>query len=168
MVTEVLMSTPRISRQAPQAPTGISIATYDAYADAQRAVDFLSDSEFPVQHVTIVGNGLRMVERVTGRLTQNRVALTGAAGGAWWGLFIGLVLLLFSTDSEISATLLVLLTVLVGGVFGAIFALIGYAATRGQRDFTSTSSVVATSYDVLCAPAHADAARQLLVRAPSA
>jgi len=163
------MSTPRLSKQAQQAPTGISIATYDAYADAQRAVDFLSDSEFPVQHVTIVGNGLRMVERVTGRLTQNRVALGGAAGGAWWGLFIGLVLLLFSSDSQqTSATLLVLLTVLVGGVFGAIFALIGYAATRGQRDFTSTSSVVATSYDVLCAPAHADAARQLLARAPSA
>lgn len=162
------MPTPRVARQLPQAPSGISIATYDAYADAQRAVDFLSDSEFAVEHVTIVGNGLRMVERVTGRLTQNRVALGGAAGGAWWGLFIGLVLILFSSESQTSAPLLVLLTVLVGGVFGAIFALIGYAATRGQRDFTSTSSVVATSYDVLCAPSHADAARQLLTRVPSA
>jgi hypothetical protein len=156
--------------QSQPVPTGVGIGTYDAYADAQRAVDFLSDSEFPVQYVTIVGNDLRMVERVTGRLTQNRVALGGAVGGAWWGLFIGTILILFGSGSgsgsEYSGYLLVLLTVLVGAVFGAVFALIGYAATRGRRDFTSTSSVVATSYEVLCQHAHADAARQLLGRLP--
>ena len=146
-----------------QPPSGVGVGTYDTYTDAQRAVDFLSDSEFPVQHVTIVGNDLRMVERVTGRLTQNRVALGGAAGGAWWGLFIGTMLVLFSTGDS-SGPLLVLLTVLIGAVFGAVFGLIGYAATGGRRDFTSTSSVVATSYDVLCEHAHADAARDLLSR----
>ncbi|CAA9326431.1 MAG: hypothetical protein AVDCRST_MAG29-776 [uncultured Nocardioidaceae bacterium] len=152
--------------QSQPVPSGVGIGTYDAYADAQRAVDFLSDAEFPVQYVTIVGNDLRMVERVTGRLTQNRVALGGAVGGAWWGLFIGTILLLFGSGSEYSGYLLVLLTVLVGAVFGAVFALIGYAATRGRRDFTSTSSVVATSYEVLCQHAHADAARQVLGRLP--
>ncbi len=151
------------SMRAMQPPSGAGVGTYDTYADAQRAVDFLSDSEFPVQHVTIVGNDLRMVERVTGRLTQNRVALGGAAGGAWWGLFIGTMLVLFSTGTY-SAPLLVLLTVLIGAVFGAVFGLIGYAATGGRRDFTSTSSVVATSYDVLCEHTHADAARDVLGR----
>ena len=157
------MSTPRISRQPQQAPSGISIATYDAYADAQRAVDFLSDSEFPVQHVTIVGNGLRMVERVTGRLTQGRAAATGAAGGAWWGLFLGLMLSLFA-EPQSSALLLLLLTLISGAVFGAIFGIIGYSLTGGRRDFTSTSSVVATSYDLLCKHTHAEEARSHLAR----
>lgn len=151
------------SMRAMQPPSGVGVGTYDTYTDAQRAVDFLSDAEFPVQHVTIVGNDLRMVERVTGRLTQNRVALGGALGGAWWGLFIGALLVLFSA-STYSALLLVLLAVLMGAVFGAVFGLIGYAATGGRRDFTSTSSVVATSYDVLCEYAHADAAREVLGR----
>ncbi len=149
--------------QLPTPPTGVPVGTYETYEQAQRAVDFLSDEHFPVQHVTIVGNGLRMVERVTGRLTQGRAAAAGAAGGAWWGLFIGVVLMLFS-NSEENGFLLLLLTLISGAVFGAVFGIIGYALTGGKRDFTSQSSVVATSYEVLCKYAHADAARALLDR----
>lgn len=53
----------------PTPPRGEPIARYGTYLEAQRAVDFLSDNHFPVQFVTIVGSGLRMVERVTGRLS---------------------------------------------------------------------------------------------------
>jgi len=147
----------------PTPPTGVPVGTYETYEQAQRAVDFLSDEHFPVQHVTIVGNGLRMVERVTGRLTQGRAAAAGAAGGAWWGLFIGVVLMLFSTP-ESDGFLLLLLTLIAGAVFGAVFGIIGYALTGGKRDFTSQSSVVATTYEVLCKYQHADDARVLLDR----
>ncbi|MBA2531577.1 MAG: hypothetical protein H0V23_05650 [Nocardioidaceae bacterium] len=147
----------------PTPPTGMTVGTYDTYERAQRAVDHLSDNEFPVEHVTIVGNGLRMVERVTGRLTQGRAAAAGAAAGAWWGLFIGTVLALFSTGED-SWLILVVLTVISGAVFGAIFGIIGYRLTGGRRDFTSTSSVVATSYDVLCKHTHAEDARNLLAK----
>jgi len=147
----------------PTPPTGVPVGSYETYEQAQRAVDFLSDEHFPVQNVTIVGNGLRMVERVTGRLTQGRAAATGAAGGAWWGLFIGVVLMIFST-SEANEVLLLLLTTISGAVFGAIFGIIGYALTGGRRDFTSQSSVVATSYEVLCQYQHAEEARAVLAR----
>lgn len=147
----------------PTPPTGVVVASYETYEQAQRAVDHLSDEHFPVQQVTIVGNGLRMVERVTGRLTQGRAAATGAAGGAWWGLFLGLVLLLFST-AEGNGVLLLLLTLISGAVFGAIFGIIGYALTGGRRDFTSQSSVVATSYEVLCRYEHAEDARARLAK----
>jgi hypothetical protein len=50
-------------------PTGLTIGTYDTYREAQRAVDYLSDQKFPVEHTTIVGNNLRQVEKITGRLT---------------------------------------------------------------------------------------------------
>jgi hypothetical protein len=67
------------------------IASYETYYEAQRAVDALSDSGFPVETVTIVGSDLRLVERVTGRLTIWRAALAGAVTGAWFGFLIGLV-----------------------------------------------------------------------------
>jgi len=152
---------PRMSLPTP--PTGVPVGTYETYEQAQRAVDFLSDEHFPVQNVTIVGNGLRMVERVTGRLTQGRAAATGAAAGAWWGLFIGVTLMLLSA-SDSNYFLVVLLTLITGAVFGAVFGIIGYSLTGGRRDFTSQSSVVATSYEVLCKYQHADDARALLAK----
>ena len=59
-------------------------------------MDYLSDQEFPVEQVTIVGVDLMQVERVTGRLTWPKVLGGGALTGAWLGLFIGLVLGFFS------------------------------------------------------------------------
>ena len=44
----------------------------------------------------IVGNDLKSVERVTGKLTWGRAALAGAASGAWLGMFFGLLLIFFS------------------------------------------------------------------------
>jgi hypothetical protein len=152
--------------QMPQPPTGATIATYDTYEKAQRAVDFLSDEGFPVQHVTIVGNGLRMVERVTGRLDRNRAASTGAMAGAWWGLFIGVMLTLFSEESQ-NSLLIVVAGAIAGAIFGAIMAMIGHAMTGGKRDFTSSSSVVATTYDLLCAHAESVRALDLLARLDS-
>jgi hypothetical protein len=58
----------------------------------------------------------------------------------------------------------VLVGLAVGVIFGAVFAAMGYAATRGKRDFTSTSKIVAGRYDVMCDPAHAEEARAMLAR----
>lgn len=40
----------------------------------------------------IIGSDLHLVEQITGRLTWPRVLLSGAASGAWFGLFVGLLL----------------------------------------------------------------------------
>src|SRR4051794_4305889 len=77
---------------------GVQVGSYDSYEQAQAAVDYLSDEKFAVENVTIIGSDLRMVEKVTGRLTQGRAVAAGAAGGAWWGLFVGLLLGIFSTS----------------------------------------------------------------------
>lgn len=45
-----------------------AIATFATYGEAQRAVDYLSDRKFPVERVSIVAEGIRFVEHVTGRL----------------------------------------------------------------------------------------------------
>ena len=142
---------------------GVQVGSYDSYEQAQAAVDYLADEKFAVENVTIVGSDLRMIEKVTGRLTTGRAVAAGAAGGAWWGLFVGLLLGIFSTDGAVWVGS-VLAGLLIGLVFGALFGWMGYAATRGRRDFTSTSRIVASRYDVMCNPAHAEEARALLAR----
>jgi hypothetical protein len=144
-------------------PRGQVIGSYDTYVEAQRAVDFLSDQQFPVQHLSIVGSDLKMVENVLGRLTRGRAALAGAASGAWFGLFVGVLLSLFS-DSSTSSLGLVLAATAYGAIFGAIFGFVGHALSRGQRDFTSRSKIVASSYEVRCTWAEADKAREVLAR----
>ena len=142
---------------------GVQVGSYDSYEQAQAAVDYLSDQKFPVENVTIIGTDLRMVETVTGRLTRGKAIAAGAAGGAWWGLFVGLLLGLFSADG--GAWLgAVISGLLIGLVFGALFGWMGYRATQGRRDFTSTSQITASRYDVMCNPARAEEARAHLAR----
>lgn len=144
----------------PTPPKGWPIGSYPTYAEAQKAVDYLSDQQFPVQQVTIVGVDLMQVERVTGRLTWPKVLGGGVITGAWLGIFIGLVLGFFSPNPWAS-----LLTGVVAGViFGLITSAVPYAMARGTRDFSSTMQLVAGRYDVLCDPANAERARDLLAR----
>jgi hypothetical protein len=137
----------------------MSLGVYERYEQAQKAVDFLSDNEFPVQNCMIVGTDLKQVERVTGRLTTGKVAAGGLLSGIWMGLFVGLVVSLFGTGGTFA---IIASTMLFGAIFGLAWALAGYAATRGQRDFTSVSQVVATRYEVLVEHKYAEQARQLL------
>jgi hypothetical protein len=141
----------------------MSLGTYEKYDDAQKAVDYLSDHEFAVQNCMIVGTDLKQVERVTGRLTRGRVIGAGALSGMWMGLFVGLIFALFGQGNS---TLAVLSTVAFGAGFGIVWAMIGYAATKGQRDFTSVSQVVATRYEVLVEHKFAEQARTLLANLP--
>ena len=138
----------------------VTVTSYATYAEAQRAVDSLSDAGFPVEMVTIVGHDVRLVERVTGRLTTARAAGAGAVSGAWFGLFIGLLVGLFTTGAEWAG--LVLGGLLIGAIWGAVYGFVAHWLTRGQRDFSSASSLVAGRYDVTVPQTDAERARELL------
>jgi hypothetical protein len=156
-------TTPPSSARGPSLPTppkGWPIGSYPTYAEAQRAVDYLSDQEFPVQQVTIVGVDLMQVERVTGRLTWPRVLGGGVISGAWLGIFIGLVLGVI-TGNYLGA---LVPGVIAGIFFGLITSAVPYSMARGTRDFSSTMQLVAGRYDVLCDPQNAEKARDLLAR----
>ena len=152
---------------AASSPLGLdfpqSLAVYDDYAAAQKAVDFLSDNKFPVEQCMIVGTDLKRIERITGRLTTGRVAAGGLLSGIWLGLFVGLIFTLF-TDESVWGVLLS--TIAIGALFGVIWALVGYAFTRGQRDFSSVTQVVATKYEVLVEHKSVAQARELLAKLP--
>ena len=111
----------------------------------------------------IVGTDLKRIERITGRLTTGRVALGGLLSGIWLGIFVGLIFALFTEEN--SSAILVSCA-LIGAVFGVIWALLGYAMTRGQRDFSSVTQVVATKYEVLVEHKVAAQARELLAQLP--
>jgi hypothetical protein len=140
----------------------MSLGVFEKYEDAQHAVDYLSDHDFPVQNVLIVGTDLKQLERVTGRLTRGRVIWGGALSGAWLGFFVGMIFALFDTRGF--NIVQVFATVAFGALFGLVWALITYRLTGGRRDFTSVTQVVATRYEVLVEHKHIAKARELLAQ----
>lgn len=140
-------------------PRGEVIGRYGTYADAQKAVDHLADEQFEVVRITIVGNDLKSVEQVTGRLSYPRVAGQGALNGMVFGAFLGMIMSLLGGEQWVSS---LVVSVLMGGAFWMLLATVTYAMQRGKRDFTSTNQIVATSYDVVAAPEVAHRARQVL------
>ena len=135
-------------------------ASYGTYAEAQQAVDLLSDRGFPVDGVEVIGQDVRLVERVTGRLTNARSAAAGAGTGAWFGLFIGLLVGLFTTGPEWVG--LVLGGLFIGALWGALFGFFAHYMTQGQRDFTSVRNLVAGRYELTVPSDQVQRARELL------
>ena len=144
----------------PVLPKGEVVATYETYNEAQLAVDVLAKADFPVKQLSIVGNDLKTVERVTGKLTWSRVALAGAASGAWLGVFFGLLFFIFSPDG--AGLPFVFAAVLMGAGFGMLFGLVSYALNRRRKDFTSTMQVIAGNYQVIVNVELLNKARNLL------
>lgn len=136
-----------------------AIAIYDEYSDAQRAVDYLSDREFPVEYCTIVGTDLRSVEKVTGRLTWGKVMGAGALQGVIWGIGLGLLMMLFWPGAGL-ATLVMAVAIFI--LINLITTAITYQVSGGNRDFTSTTAIVATHYEILVDRQHAAKARSIL------
>jgi hypothetical protein len=150
------------AHQSVSAPRRV-VAVFATYAEAQRAVDYLSDKRFPVDRVSIVAEGLRFVEHVTGRLTWWKALLSGALSGAATGLFLGFLLgLFFIVAPLITAFVFGVYGMIVGLIIGAIIGLIGYALSGGNRDFTSVGSVQADRYSLLVDAVVADDATRLL------
>jgi hypothetical protein len=148
----------------PTVPRGEVLGTYESYPEAQSVVDRLSKAEFPVKDVSIVGNDLKTVERVTGRLTWGRAALAGALSGLWLGVFLGVVLILFSPTGNIA---IVFAAVLIGAAFGMFFGLASAGIQRRSRDFESTKQVLASNYQVIVASGELARAQDLLARGPA-
>lgn len=132
------------------------LASFPTYAGAEQVVDRLSDSGFPVEHSRIVGNDLRTVEYVTGRITSNKAAVAGSASGAWFGLFFGLLLGLFSNGS--AWFVVIVGSTLIGALWGGVFGYTAHRATQGRRDFGSVKGLEAERYDVYVDASRADAA----------
>ena len=67
-----------------------------------------------------------------------------------------------------SVALMLVTCLAIGIAIGLTFAAVGYAMTRGMRDFTSVTQTVATKYEVLCEHKVAAQAREMLHQMPGA
>jgi hypothetical protein len=140
-----------------------TVASYSSYADAERAVDYLSDTGFDVSRVAIVGRDLRYVEHVTGRMTYGKAAVRGAMTGALVGVLIGWLFGIFDWfDPIVSAFWLALDGLWFGALVGAIAALLGHALSGGRRDFSSIGVTTAGRYEILVESDVAEEAARLL------
>ena len=145
----------------PSIPKGEVLGTYETYPEAQQIVDKLAHADFDVSQLAIIGNDLKTVERVTGRLTYGRAAAGGAATGAWFGLFGGVLLFLVTSSPNVGYALA---AVLIGAGFGMLFGIVSYSISRRRRDFTSTHQVIAASYQIIAPSEQIARAQQLLLR----
>jgi hypothetical protein len=137
-----------------------TVARFGDYESAQQAVDRLSDDGFPVEKLDIVGSDLRLLERVTGRLTTGRAAAAAALSGLWAGLLFGVLLGLFTSGHSFLAVAAT--GAALGAAWGAVFGYVAHARTKGRRDFSSVRQLVATRYDLIAREGTVDRARSVL------
>lgn len=128
-----------------QLPRGVVVASFETYEQAQAAIAKVSGADADLAGLAIVGNDLKIVERITGRLTWGKVAGAGALRGLGFGAFIGLVYMLFVPEAISS----VLLFPLLGLAFGILLGVLSHAMTRRKRDYASVQQVLAGRYDVM-------------------
>lgn len=129
--------------------TRTTIATYASYPEAERAVDRLADERFPVEHLTIVGHGLRSRERVVGRTTWGNAIGGGAMQGALVGALFALIFSLFTIDPFIAFGWLLLGGLFYGALAGALVGLLFHAFRNRDRDFISSRGLEAERYELV-------------------
>jgi hypothetical protein len=140
-----------------------TIASFDTYEEAERAVDRLSDLDFPVERVAIIGQDLQTIEQVTGKLDYPRAAWRGAVSGALPGVLIGWIFGLFNwINPLITGLLLAFYGLIIGAVIGAIVGVIVYALQGGRRDFASVVMMRPQRFEVVVDDEVADQAAKLL------
>jgi hypothetical protein len=117
--------------------------------------------------VSIVGTGLRYIERVSGRMTTGRATLLGTGYGALVGLLWGLLFATLFTFDSGSFWSLLGFSVLVGGVGGAIIGALSHSSRGGERDFSSDAQTRADHYEVQVEDGYAAEAERVLSTMPA-
>ncbi|SNY25641.1 general stress protein [Paractinoplanes atraurantiacus] len=126
------------------------VAVHTDHRAAQESVAVLDDAGLPAERIAIVGSGLRVVERGQGRLSTADVAGRGAVSGLVVGMLVGWLLSLVGlTTPETSAIWLAVNAGVLGAILGAVVALVGYVATRGNRTFVQPAQIQAEKFGVL-------------------
>lgn len=140
-----------------------TVAAYPAYAEAEQAVQQLAKANFPVEHVTIMGRGMHLVERVSGKVTWIDSVIRGMLTGALVGLLVGWLFGVFDWFNPIvSAFWLAVDGLWFGAVVGSVFGFITWLAIRGRRDFASVAGLEADSYELLVDEEFANEAERIL------
>ena len=131
-------------------PRGETLATFDAYASAQKLINSLVSEGVPFRSLSIVGTEVNLVERVIGKIGYGRAALSSAMSGSWLGVLAGLVFVIVSPTDVITP-------IVAGGIIGAgIGMVVGMVlftlAGSNRRSYRSMQHIIAQSYRVVVEP----------------
>lgn len=138
---------------------GQTVASFPTYEAAQKAVSSLIAADIPARDIAIVGQGLRSIERITGRLGYASAARSGAVNGLLLGLLFSAILVIGSPSVPIQAFVGVLF---VGIAIGMLLSIVTYSFVRRRRDYASVMQVVADHYEVTVTDNSVHRARQVL------
>ena len=138
---------------------GQTVANFPTYEAAQKAVSSLIAADIPARDIAIVGQGLRSIERITGRLGYASAARSGAVNGVLLGLLFSAILVIGSPSVPIQAFVGVLF---VGIAIGMLMSIVAYSFVRRRRDYASVMQVLADHYEVTVAQNSVQRARQVL------
>ncbi|WP_045259014.1 general stress protein [Microbacterium hydrocarbonoxydans] len=152
-----------MNRPAAGADTGETVASVRDYESAQKTVSKLIAEEVPARDIAIIGQSVRTVERITGRLGYAAAARSGAINGVLIGLFLSAILVLGNPDVPMQ---LFVGFVFIGVALGMLMSLVTYAIVRRRRDFASVTQFAADHYEVTVQPASVAKARRVLGTAP--
>ncbi len=148
-----------MSRPADGTEVGETVASVRDYESAQATVSQLIAAEVPARDIAIVGQGVRTIERITGRLGYAVAARSGAINGVLIGLLLSAILVLGTPDAPIQ---LFVGFVLIGVALGMVMSLITFAIVRRRRDFASVTQLAADHYEVTVRAASLAKARKAL------
>lgn len=122
------------------------VRTYASYTQAQGAVNDLSGKGFPVQGLSIVGEDLQLVEKVTRRHEYGAAAGQSLLAGALVGALAGYLLDLFGLMEPLASGLaLAAAGLLFGALIGMLFGVAEHWITGG-RDVSSGTRMQARRY----------------------
>jgi hypothetical protein len=154
-----------LNRPVSSTETGEIVASTRDYESAQKTVSKLIAGEVPARDIAIVGQSVRTIERVTGKLGYAAAARSGAINGVLLGLFLSAILVLGNPEVPIQ---LFVGFVFIGVALGMLLSLISYAIVRRRRDFASVTQFAADHYEVTVLAASLSKARQALGAAHAA
>ncbi len=152
-----------MNRPANGTAVGEAVASVREYEAAQKTVSKLIAAEVPARDIAIVGQGVRTIERITGRLGYAAAARSGAVNGVLIGLLLSAILVIGNPDAPIQ---LFVGFVFIGVALGMILSLVTYAIVRRRRDFASVTQLAADHYEVTVLPASLAKAREALGTSP--
>ena len=134
--------------EAAPPPDRRPVITVPTYAEAVRAVDALAAEHFPVEHVAIVGRGVRTIEDVTGPGGTGRAVGSAVFAGGLIGLFFGVLFDWWgAVEPAVDWGWLALYGLVYGAFAGLVVALILRAA-GSRHDFASVRTLEAEAYDI--------------------
>lgn len=148
-----------LNRPANAAAVGETVASVREYEAAQKTVSKLIAGEVPARDIAIVGQGVRTIERVTGRLGYAAAARSGAINGVLIGLLLAAILVIGTPEAPMQ---LFVGVVFIGVAIGMLLSLVTYTIVRRRRDFASVTQMAADHYEITVLPASLAKAREVV------